>query len=222
MKTGITIILLLCCSVFGYAQNIIEKKNSFAVAGGMGVHLVAMPSLNEYIHLLATSAQQVNTFATAVGFFADVEIPVSEQWGIKLEHEYLFKTYSIVTTYDVTYTIGYAVQSPTIMAQYCLSGKGYFLKLNGGGGWHSGNVTISNPLSGNDSVYSTSGPGFKFEAVGQTEFDEHLFGYIAGTLDAQALGKVKSTRGGELSRSGTSVALNYFSAGVRFGLIYYW
>ena len=106
-----------------------------------------------------------------------------------------------------------------LMAQYVIPGKGYFLKLSGGGGYHWGEVTLPTQITTTETTYRASGIGMRIEAEGQTAFDAHLFGYISGSLGFEALGKVTSAEGLEPIRG--TISLKYVSAGVRFGLMYY-
>ena len=198
-----------------------ERPNSFSLYGGMGVKLAAAPGLVDYINTIADPSQRAADFATDIEFFGGTEFPVSEEWGGALEYGYLFKSYTLPTVNAGTYTIFYSVHMPTAMVQYVIPGKGYFVKFGGGAGYRVGSVKQTNSTFSTDSTYTAHGIGFKAEAVGQTAFDEHLFGYISGDLRWEFMGELKNTAGNELSNRGQSASLSMFAVGVCFGLIYY-
>ena len=197
----------------------VESENRIGVYGGMGIHVLSAQSIVDYLNALPTSSTRIDNWGTAVEFFGGVEIPVSPLWAVKVEHSFLFKSYTIdAGTYNED--LHYDVQAPMVMVQYVIPGKGYFVKFSGGGGYHWGTVTPPK-LYGVTTNYRATGPGMRAEAEGQTAFDAHLFGYISASLGAELLGKVKSADGQELWNGGGTVSLNYFNVGVRFGLMYY-
>jgi hypothetical protein len=187
----------------------------------MGIDLAAAPTLVDYVNTLADPSQRATSFATDIEFFGGAEFPVSDQWGGALEYSYLFKSYTLPTAVTGTYTIFYSLHMPLAMVQYIIPGKGYFVKLGGGIGYHSGLVEQKGSLYGTDSTYTTKGIGIKALAVGQTAFDEHLYAYISGTTRWELLGNVKDTRGNILQNHGQPASLSMFVVGLAFGLTYY-
>ena len=198
-----------------------ERTNAFSLYGGMGVKLAADPALVDYVNTLVHPSQRVDDFATVVEFFGGVEFPVSNEWGGAIEYSYLFKSYTLPTFNAGTYTLFYNVHMPTLMVQYVLPGAGYFVKFGAGMGYHAGSISETNSLYGTDSTYTARGVGIKAAVLGQTAFDEHLFGYISGDLRWEFLGKVKNAAGNELWNQGQTASLSMFVVGVAFGLIYY-
>jgi hypothetical protein len=63
--------------------------------------------------------------------------------------------------------------------------------------------------------------GIKAHVVGETAFDEHLFGYISGDMRWEFFGKLKNGGGNELRNLGQTASLSMFVVGIGFGLIYY-
>ncbi len=200
-------------------QAAVESINTFGWYAGMGVHLISAPSIVTYVNHMTQTTSAADDWGTAVEFFTGLEFPVASSWGVKAEYSYLFKSYTI----DVAAYSGgleYHVNAPTVMLQYVFPGKGFFLKAGAGGGYHWGTITPPKQY-GSQVVYTASGPGFRIEAEGQTAFDEHLFGYISGTLGAELLGDVVSNSDQKIVNGEEFVSLNYVTAGVRFGLMYY-
>ena len=198
-----------------------ERANTFSLYGGMGISLAAATATVDYLNTLVDASQRVDEFATAVEFFGGAEFPVTDEWGGAVEYSYLFKSYTLPTTSAGTYTLFYNVNMPTAMAHFVIPGRGYFLKLGGGAGYHFGSITQTSSLYGTDSSYTARGFGVKLQAVGQTAFDERLFAYIGGDMRWEFLGKAKSANGEELRNRGEAASLSMFAVGLRFGLIYY-
>lgn len=220
------LILPICCLAAQKPKNGVtepESVNRFGIYGGMGVHGTDAPSIVDHLNTAYGSSLLVGRFATSIEFFGGCEVPVNRSWAVKAEYSLLFKSYTLTGT---TYGYGdvdlrYNVQAPTIMAQYVIPGAGYFIKLGAGGGYHWGTVSVKTAVNGQETFYNANGIGGRAEIEGQTAFDSHLFGYISGTVGFEALGKVKTDAGGELANGSGPVSLNYATAGVRFGLMYF-
>ena len=221
-------VLLVVYSSLAFAQNsarFSQRQNSFALFGGMSINAVAASDIVDYINTVSTYAQRVDNFASAVDFFGGIEFPVGGTWGIKLEHTYLFKSYTILGNAGETYDFFYSVHAPSVLVQKVITGEGYFVKFGAGGGYHIGGAEQKISTYGSTSDYTAKGIGLKAEVVGQTAFDENFFGYIGGHLGWEFLGKLHNTAEGQTlslpNDESRTVKLNYFFAGIRFGVIYY-
>jgi len=228
MKTNFVVLCVLFFAGSSRSQSPDERKaepkeraNTFSIYGGMGVALAAAPSMVDYLNTLADPSQRVQDFATIVEFFGGAELPVSENWAGGVEYSYLFKSYTLPTGGAGTYTIYYDLKMPTATAHYVSSGKGYFLKVGGGIGYHSGSIEQKSSFYGTDTTYTTHGVGVKVDAVGQTAFDDHLYGYIGAAMRWELMGSLKDSRGDRLQNQGQSASLSMFVVGLAFGLTYY-
>lgn len=204
-------------------STIVERDNGLALFGGMGIHLVAAPDIVDYINAKALFSQRVDDFGTGIDFFGGGEVPLSAEWGLKVEHSYLFKSYTFPGRAGETIDFFYAVHAPTLLVQRVYSGFGYFVKIGLGGGYHFGSAEQKVSTFGVRTTYTSSGMGVKAELVGQTAFDEQMFGYIGGSLGWEFLGELKDKSGNTLLFPNTSsgVSLRYFHTGIRFGVTYY-
>ena len=221
-------ILLLIVSVTFSQQKedrriAVERENTVSFFGGMGIHVVRAADIVEYINAVTSFSQRVDDYGTAVGFFGGFDIPISEDWGIAVEHQYLFKSYSVPGNLGGTYDIYYSVQAPSVLLQTVMKGKGYFLKFSGGGGYHFGSVSQKVSTFGITTEYSAEGIGVLGDVVAQTAFGEDLYGYIGGTAALDLLGELKDRNGVPLAmpRTGKNVSLHLFHAGIRFGIVHY-
>lgn len=213
----------LVCHSQTKQSDVMNNKNSFSAFAGMGINGIVATDVVKYINALTLYNQQVPTFSTAVDFFGGIEFPISDEWGMKIEHSYLFSSYNVAGNSGGTYNFFYAVNAPSVVVQKVITGHGYFFKLGAGGGYHFGSAEQKASLYGVTTNYSSRGIGIKLEAVGQTAFDENLFAYIGVTTGWEFVGDLKDENGDKLYLPSTTnpVSLNYFYAGIRFGLSFY-
>jgi hypothetical protein len=218
------IYLTYALPIFIAAQpQIVDRQNGPALFGGMGIAVVSASDMVEYINATSISSQRVDDFGTAINFFGGIEFPVADGWGVKVEHSYLFKSYNFIGTNGAMYDLLYEVHAPSVLLQRIFTGKGYFIKVGAGGGYHFGSVSQKTSTFGVETHYTADGIGIKGEIVGQTAFDENFFGYIGGEFGWEFLGKVKDGNGVQLTNTlrRQDASLNYFFAGLRFGAMVY-
>lgn len=198
-----------------------DTVNRVSIYGGMGIHGTDAPGIEDYLSSVNRTVSHALSFATTIEFFGGIELPLSRSWALKAEHAYLFKSYTLDPTTYGTDNLKYNVQAPMLMAQYVIPGRGYFFKFGAGGGYHWGTIDVHQSTNGQDILYKAHGVGMRAELEGQTAFDRHLFGYFSGTLGFEELGKAATDDGLYLTSASGAVSLNYFTAGIRFGLMYY-
>ena len=201
------------------ANGFMLRANTFSIYGGMGIALADVPGLVNYLNTLGDPTV-LSGFATDVVFFGGAEVPLSFEWAGVVEYSYLFKSYTLSIPEGGAYTIFYSMHMPTVMAHYVIMGEGYFLKFGGGIGYHTGSLELKDSY-GNDITYTAHGVGLKAQAVGQTAFDEHLYGYIGGDLRWELLGQLKGAAGTVPPSSGKVPSLSMFVVGLSFGLTYH-
>jgi len=186
----------------------------------MGVSYLNAPSIVNYLNKYASQTERVADFTPAVEFFAAPEFLLSSDFSIKLEYAYLLKSYSLSSLGGV-YTFDYSIHMPTAVLDYLLEGDGFYLKVGGGVGYHFGKFSYLFPNSSTDARFTSNGVGIKFELVGNTAFSESLYALIGGDLRLDYVGALKDSNGNSPSQADGSVKLNFASAGVKFGLVYY-
>lgn len=207
------------------AQNRIDppvKINSVSAFAGMGVNLVSASDMVAYINATSTFAQRVDDFGVAVDFFGGMQIPVDDEWAVTVEHTYLFKSYTFSATTGATIDLFYSFQAPSIIIQRMIAGPGYFISIGAGGGYHFGNASQTISTFGTETNYTAKGIGVKSEIVGQTAFDDHVYGYIGGEIGWEFLGTLKDEKGAALGNTirKQNAGLDLYFAGIRFGVIY--
>ena len=206
------------------AQDSLPRK-PVAFSAGMGVSYVRAVDIVDYVNQFTGPSDKLSDFTSAVEFFAAPEISLNSEFGLKLEYSYLLKSYTVART-DGTYSFEYSVHMPTALLVYVLEGDGFYVKLGGGFGYHFGRFTQLFPNSATESRFTSSGPGFKLEVMGNTAFSESLYGLIGGDLRLDLVGTLKDGTGKELEIRRAfgpidPVRLHFFSAGIKFGLVYY-
>ncbi len=212
------LMLLAGAGAYGQSDSAAHTGKYWGISAGLGATVVKAADVVDYINMTYQPADRIADFGTAVEFFGSAESQVSDSWMLKAEYSYLLKSYNVAAmeSPEVTYTI----QMPTLLAEYFISGKGYLFQFGGGVGYRSARLTIQYFGEQN---YHAHGAGFKLEAVGNTAFDEHLFGYIGGDLRADITGDFTDTSGKVLTNplTGQGVSMNYLGIGLKFGLTYY-
>ncbi len=200
-----------------------ERSNTVAVAAGMGLHIVRSENIVEFINSTASFSQRVEDYTSAVDFFGGVEIPVSEFWGVKIEHGLMFKSYAFSGSGGGMHDVYYSIRSTSVIVQRVVTGKGYFFKVGAGGGYRLGMLSRKISTFGTEDVYTSNGWGVKAEAAGQTAFGENMFGYISASLGYDHGGRLRDDKGNHLTATAASepVSIRTISAGIRFGLIHY-
>jgi len=207
------------------SQEVMVRK-PFGFSAGMGATYVNAFDVVDYINQFAATSGRVGDFGTAVEFFAAPELSFDSGFGIKLEYAYLLKQYTIAGPLPGNFEFSYHTHMPTAALFYRLEGNAFYVKFGGGLGYHVGKFTRRDPNSGTEGRYSSGGIGFKLELMGNTAFGESLYGLIGGDLRLDFIGKLKDDAGRalevrRLDGSMDPVRLRFASAGIKFGLIYF-
>lgn len=200
-----------------------STRRDIAISVGMGVCYIKASGVVDYINQFNNKVPDITT---AVEFFAAPEFHFRSDLGLKLEYAYLLKSYTIAGPLPGSFEFSYTVHMPTTVLFYVLQGDGYYVKLGGGVGYHFGKFTRFDPNSESESQFTSNGLGFKLEVIGNTAFGESLYGLIGGDLRLDFIGSLKDAggQGLEIQRAfGTidPLRLHFMSAGIKFGLIYY-
>lgn len=196
----------------------------FGVGGGMGVSTVSAGDVVDYMNTLVAPSERIDEFGTAVEFFISPELQLNSSWGIKAEYSYLLKSYNVTGGGGLgTYEFTYDVHMPTLVLQYLIIREGYLFKFGAGVGFHLASFSERYPSSIDELKFTAQGLGGKLEAAGHTSLGDNLYGMIAGDLRLDFLGGLESESGQKLrSRVGQDeVSLDFFSVGIKFGLVYY-
>ena len=212
--------ILLGFGIVAFPANTVHSQQSSSdgrfiqITGGLGVSALSDPSIINYINglTLPIPDQKLSDFASASEFFVVPEFQVSNEWSIGLEYSYLLKSYNVIGSYQ--WDFSYSAQMSTLLVHYLVPGDDYWLKFGGGVGYALGNFKEQFVESGASESSKASGPAFKVEAVGNTRFDDHFWGSIGVDLRWVYAGSFK----GGIQSSAPTPKLDFFSAGIKFGI----
>ncbi len=197
------------------------NEAKIGVSGGLGVAVVVATDMVDYMNLTFNPQPKIDDFTTAAEFFGAGDIRLSEDWNLKLEYAYLLKSYNVPGLFGPDFVISYSVHMPTAILQRVIEGKGYIVKFGGGIGYHFGHATTDlTPFVDN---FSANGIGLKIDAEGDTQFDEHLYGYVGADIRDEILGELHDDTGKGLAIPGTgrNAKLGFISLSLKFGLTYF-
>ena len=199
-----------------------NDTHTFSVAGGIGINLVDAPDLVDFFNSLTTTGKRVSTFNSAFECFGSADYRVSPMWSIKLEYSYLFNSVNISNSDYENYENSYSVHIPTILIQRYLGDKDSPFRVGAGFGYRY-SVLNYKLVGGFDQNYYSKGIGVKAEAELHTPFGDGLFGYITGDVGLNFMSNYKDKKGNYLifGQSQKKVNMNFYSIGLKFGLIYY-
>jgi hypothetical protein len=184
----------------------------------MGVSYVNALDIVDRINATAGVSERVSDFKSAVEFFGAVDVPVSEDWAVKLEYAYVLASFNVASTFTNT-DFSFFAHMPTIIGQYILVEEGtYNVKVGIGAGFHFG--SFSEKFGTVDDTYSGEGIGTKFDLEANTAFGEDLFGYFGADLRWEFIGTL-TNGGSSVAAASPLPTLGFFSVGAKLGFTYY-
>jgi hypothetical protein len=140
-----------------------------------------------------------------------------------LEYSLLIKSYAIDDRSGFSRSeFSYQIHMPTVLLHRLILGEGYRVKVGGGIGYHVANFTQGFPSVGFEETLTAKGIGIKFDAVGNTKFDETFYGSIGVDLRWDFEGVLKHDPDVPAAASGSTPLpqMNFFSAGLKFGITF--
>ena len=162
---------------------------------------------------------RLSIFSTGVEFFVTPELQIADAWSVALDYSLLINSRTIDGSAG-RWEFTSQTQLPTAMVHYLVGGSGYWLKAGGGLGYHWMTLRERFVTVGSETDFTASGIGLKLDAVANTAFDSHLLGSVAVELRWSSLGTLRAANGSPLQYLGREVNMDFYSAGVKFGLTY--
>lgn len=197
----------------------------FSVSIGMGGGIHSAPFLVDYMNAFRVSqgGDRLDDFSSMLEFFVSPAYRVEPEWSVALEYSLLVKSQTVgVGPYSSGSEFSYNVHMPTAIVHYVINAPAYYLKFGGGLGYHVATLRQTVYTYGVEENFSASGVGFKLEAVGNTKFDDTMYGSIGVDLRWGFLGTFKNANGVEaFERTTNSTAkMQFFSLGLKFGIMF--
>ena len=189
------------------------------LSAGMGISALSAPSTVDYINgaSQAASADKVSEFFSVTEFTLTPEVRIAERWSAGIDYMFRIKSASVrggggQSQFELSsHHLG-------LVAHYLIEGESYLVRLGGGGALVVGR--FSQALFGNPvfSDFSARGGSIKIEAVGDTKFDDHLYGTIG--VDMRWVFGETYHDGSREVRVGTNKAgISSFALGLKLGIL---
>jgi len=186
---------------------------------GMGISALSAPSTVDYMNgaSQAVSSEKVSEFFSVTEFTLTPEVRVAERWSAGIDYMFRIKSVTVKggggqSQFELSsHHLG-------LVAHYLIEGESYLVRLGGGGAIAVG--TFSQALFGNPvfSEFSARGGSIKIEAVGDTKFDEYLYGTI-GVDMRWVFGQTYHDGSREVRVGTIKAGFSSFALGLKLGIL---
>ena len=216
-QLSIVSLLFMSCVFSLHAQSPSFHSHRIGISAGLGVNYHNAKDIVDRINGNSVTTQRISSFKSGAEFFGAVSFPILPDWAVKIEYSYLLASYSQPTNFGNA-EFSYHVHMPSVIAQYILyEAETYNLKLGAGAGYHLG--SYSEKYSSVDATFTGNGIGTVLELEANTALGEHLFAHLGTQLRWDFIGELTNASGKPAGNVLTT--LNFFSAGARLGMSYY-
>lgn len=203
-------------------QDNVILQYRYGIGGGMGVSAISVNEVVSYLNLLYIPDiySRISEFSSSIEFFGSYDHFINPNFAAGFEYSYLLGSHNISTGFGSN-DFTYSYHMPLLLGHYVLGGSEYFFKFGGGLGYIFARFKEDLAALPDAIVYTGGGIGGKAQAVGHTPFGDNLFGYIGVEMRFAFPGSVHDDEGKALTDGRDDVSLNFFSFGLKFGLMYY-
>ncbi len=186
----------------------------------MGVNMVSMPGLRDYLNVNYARSNQLSVFSTAVYFSGEADYQFEKmQIGIDLSSE--------TNSYNFDqgagqYTLSYSFLQPNLMLYHFIQGEGYKFRFGAGVGPRFLSVSETDPyIITSETNYKTTGFGIIGRIDASTAVSKSVFAYLGGDIGFNYLG-VPSSGNKKLQApmQPDGVKFTGFFVGLRLGILY--
>lgn len=193
-----------------------------AVDAGLAVVLFNPADLVDYFNLGYTPTQRVDDFIDAAEFSGGISWVASASMMWNIEFAYLVHSGDVLANSGNLLPYSIRVYMPTLLTEYVVAYPDYYIVFGGGAGYHIGEFSLTIP-PGDEANYRSTGLGLQIEAKGATEFDEHVFGVIAITMQKTFMRELRDANNQPLviPNQNRNASLSSFSVGLKFGFQYF-
>lgn len=226
-STAWLLVTFVLVSLYDCPAQTVQGQNSQSnartgVSGGMGVSYVSARDVVDLVNANGGQRERVSEFKAGAEFFCTVTIPVSVDWGLKVEYAYLIFSFNQSFTSLGASEFTVVVHMPTVLGQYTLVDEGtYNVKVGAGMGYHFGSLTER--YLNLDDMYTGKGLGAALGLEANTAFGESFYGHLGGILRWDFVGTLtnEAGRSAKLVTMSSDPTLEFFSVGARLGFTYY-
>jgi len=183
----------------------------------MGLDFKSSPSFRDYVNSsYAAPGNQLATFKSSVGFAAEADYKVNNDFELGVEYNLQIDSYTTPFGNGGAYEISYNQHRPSLLAYYVVPGTGYQFKFGGGIGLRY--ISLSERVF-TSTKYSASGVGFILRAVGNTILSKDFYVFIGTELRYDLPGEVSNGNQYLINNAGgDKLNLNSLSVGIYLGI----
>ena len=216
-KIIVSILLWLPLLVYSQQEEdtLFVNESKINISGGMGIAAIYTSNLADYLNRYSTTIDY-STISTTPVFFVNCEYRFYDNYGIKIDYNYMLRTYNIETG---NINVSYYIQSPAVLLNYIIRDKGYLLKF--GAGFSYNYIELeTNASLGMKTTYKSTGVGLRVDVHGHTQLGKNLYLILALGVNSGLLSDLESDTGHILSLD-ENINISFISASLNFGLAYY-
>lgn len=214
--------LILFTNVVMSQENLNYNKFKFSITGGLGINLTNSVDFTDYLNSL--SSKRYDDFFSNPEFFISVGYLIDVKYSICLDYTYIINSFN-TNDYNLgSYQNHLTIHIPAIIINQTLMHDGVILKAGVGVAYARANFeqTIMGSFTQN---YRSDGFGFKFIFEANTPFGDNFFGYLGSDIKIFFVNDFKTVRSDKLyfiyNGKTKNVDLDFFSASLKFGFVYY-
>jgi hypothetical protein len=222
-KIIVSILLWLPLLVYSQQEEdtLFVNESRINISGGMGIAAVYTNNLAYYLNRYSATIDY-RTISTAPLFFVNCEYRFSDNYGIKIDYNYMLKTYNIESTLSYgtgNINVSYYIHSPAVLLNYIIRDKGYLLKFGAGLTYNYVELE-TNASMGMKTTYKSTGFGLRLDAHGHTQLGKNVYLILALGINSGLLSDLESDTGHILSLD-ENINISFISVSLNFGLAYY-
>jgi len=198
---------------------VISLQAQWEVRGSMGLDIVSMPDLKDYLNTNYFSGNdRLSEFTPSVETGIEVGYQLEEhfQLACELSYEYNSFAYTIISSSSFSYNL----LQPSLLGYYTINGTGFQFKFGGGVGPRF--VFASEPSIYTTALikYKSTGYGFVGKIDGITSLGGNYFAYLGFDLRYNKNGNLSDADGKEKisNVTNTALSLNSLSFGIKVGV----
>ncbi|NCQ19037.1 MAG: hypothetical protein COZ80_07740 [Ignavibacteria bacterium CG_4_8_14_3_um_filter_37_9] len=198
--------------------SVISLQAQWEVRGSMGLNIVSMPDLKDYLNTnFFIGNDRLSDFTPAVETGIEVGYQLEEHFQVACELSYEYNSFSYPV---INSSFAYNLLQPSLLGYYTVNGKGYQFKFGGGIGPRF--IFASEPSIYTTALlkYTSTGYGLVGKIDGITSLGGNYFAYIGVDLRYNNNGNLSDANGKEKINNVTNtvLSLNSVSAGLKVGV----
>jgi len=198
--------------------SVISLQAQWEVRGSMGLNIVSMPDLKDYLNTnFFIGNDRLSDFTPAVETGIEVGYQLEEHFQVACELSYEYNSFSYPV---INSSFAYNLLQPSLLGYYTVNGKGYQFKFGGGIGPRF--IFASEPSIYTTALlkYTSTGYGLVGKIDGITSLGGNYFAYIGVELRYNNNGNLSDANGKEKINNVTNtvLSLNSVSAGLKVGV----